>query len=258
MAIKAGIAARTLLAALLVAGAPAAADDGFVRAALVAGGTDDACEADHWQQVYAELREAILTDELMRLPQAERLAAVQRGLHEQLLIGSYQPAASDLRLALGRGDYNCLSAAALGFDLCRAAGIELEIWSRPGHVWLQTAEGTAIEPASLPTSTPSLALRVGVARQISPQELLGRFYYNRGVQLLARGQYAEGLALMRKALELDPRDADARENLLAGINNWAAEHLRAKRYREAARLIRQGLAIEPAYGPLVANQRLLP
>jgi tetratricopeptide (TPR) repeat protein len=241
---------------LLVAAAPIAADDDFIAAALVASGTDDACEVAHWQSVYAELRGRIVGDELRKLPHGQRLTAIHGALHSQILIGAYRPAASDLRVALARGDYNCLSAAALEFDLCRAAGIELEIWSRPGHVWLQTRAGAKVEPASV-SGVASQPITPAV-RKITPRQLLGKFYYNRGVQTLARGDYAAGLALVRTALRLDPQDRDARENLLAGINNWAAQHLRARQYDQAARLIRQGLAIEPAYGPLVANQRLLP
>jgi tetratricopeptide (TPR) repeat protein len=250
--------------AMLGAAAPLPADDAFFRAAIVASGTQDGCEVAQWQSVYAELRGMAVTEEILALPAAERLAAIQRGLHSQILIGDYQPAASDLRQALSRGDFNCLSAAALYFDLCRSAGMELEIWSRPGHVWLRTQDGVTIEPASAPalrlrvsSGTPSLVLQASLARRITPQQLLGKFYYNRGAQLLAQEQYPAGLELLRTALRLDPHDGDARENLLAGLNNWAAEHLRARRYGEAARLIRQGLSIEPAYEPLVANQRLL-
>lgn len=257
MALAVGYLARIGLAtALLLAVSPLAADDAFFAAALVANGAEDACEVAQWQSVYAELRGRIVGDELLNLPPSQRLTAIHQALHAQILIGTYQPAASDLRVALARGDYNCLSAAALEWDLCQAAGIELEIWSRPGHVWLQTPAGVKIEPASVPAVASQQSMQV--ARKITPQQLLGKFYYNRGVQLLAREEYAAGLELVRMALRLDPQDRDARENLLAGLNNWAAQHLRARRYGEAAGLIRQGLAIDAAYEPLVANQRLLP
>jgi tetratricopeptide (TPR) repeat protein len=241
-----------LLASLLAA--PASADDVFLHATLVASGVRDDAEFERWQGNYAELREQVTGDVLHLVPATQRAAAIQRALRERVLTGSYDQAASDLRLALARGDFNCLSAAALCYDLCCAAGIELEVWSRPGHVWLQTADGLVLEPAA-PAQAPRREL--GGGRQITPHELVGKFYYNRGVQLLARGQYEAGLDLMRTALAHDPQDNDARENLLAGLNNWAAEHMRAGRYPEAAQLVRQGLDIEPAYGPLVANQRLL-
>jgi tetratricopeptide (TPR) repeat protein len=235
---------------------PLCADDAFIRDALTASGSGDACETAQRLAVYAELREAVLCADDPELPLTERLAALHSALHEQILIGDYQPAASDMRQTLARGDYNCLSAAALFWDVCQAVGIDLEIWSRPGHVWLQTADGLAIEAASV--SALARRMHPFAARQITPQQLLGKFYYNRGVELLAQDRYAAGLELMRAAQRLDPADDDARENLLAGLNNWAAEHLRLGRYAQAAQLIRQGLAIQPDYGPLVANQRLLP
>jgi hypothetical protein len=233
--------------------APVPADDGFFRAALIGSGADDDTQIEHCQRTYAELREQII-GQVLDLPAEQRAAAIQAALRQRVLTGSYDQAASDLRVTLASGDYNCLSAAALCYDLCRGAGIELDIWSCPGHVWLQTADGLVLEPAA-PVDAPRRATRAG--RRLTPHELVGKFYYNRGVQFLSRGQYAAGLDLVRTALAHDPQDRDARENLLAGINNWAAEHLRARRYQEAALLIRQGLAIEPAYGRLVANQRLL-
>ena len=256
-----GFFARGLLAAVL-AGVPASAGD-FVGAALVAAGAES--DAATWRATFSDCCRQIVTDEIRALPEATRVAAIQQALHKRILTGKYDAAASDVRVALASGDFNCLSAAALLFDLCRQAGVELEIWWRPGHVWLQTQDGKRLEPANpslalragVASGAPSLARQVGGGRRLSPNELVGKFYYNRGVQLLASGEYAAGLSLMRTALECDPMDSDARENLLAGINNWAAEHLRAGRQSEASRLIRQGLAIEPTYGPLVANQRLL-
>jgi len=260
MAQMVGFSARTLLAMFAAAWAlsvPAQADD-FVRSALRASGAD-AKDAANWQAAYDRQKSEILTAELLSLPPPERLAAIQQALHERILTGKYRREATDLRITLGCGDYNCLSATALCYDLCRAAGVELEIWSRPGHVWLQTADGEIVEPLKSPSRANQAAgAEVLLGRRITPQALLGKFYYNRGVQLLEQQQYAAALELLRQAAVLDPQDQDARENLLAGLNNWAAEHLRARRYSEAAKLIRQGLAIEPAYGPLVANQRLLP
>jgi tetratricopeptide (TPR) repeat protein len=262
MAQAVGTFARTLSTvlaiALAVANASVRADD-FLRCALIAGGASDAAEAAKWETVYERAQREILTNELLALASPTRPFAIQRGLHERLLTGKYQAAASDLRVVLARGDYNCLSAVALCYDLCCRANVELEIWSRPGHVWLQTSDGAVIEAVNRPPPALQTSMRgTTPSRKITPQELLGKFYYNRGVQLLQEQRYAEGLKCVQQAVALDPHDADARENLLAGLNNWAAEHLRARRYDEAAKLLRQGLAIEPAYGPLVSNSRLLP
>lgn len=188
----------------------------FLSACLIAGGVSDPAELVEYRELLARR-------------------------HTPILTGNYQADASDLREALRTGNYNCLSSAALRWELARRAGTELQIWSRPGHVWLS-------DPAAAVPRDPA-------ARQITPLALAGKFAYNRGLVLLQEGRHAEGLACMRLALRLDPADREARINLLAGLNNWAAELCSEKRYGEARVLIDQGLAIDAAYAPLVANAR---
>jgi hypothetical protein len=190
----------------------------------------------------------------------------------------YQATATDLRTALSRGDFNCLSALALYLDLCQAAGLELEIWLLPGHVCLRCPESDLgwiepgvqqprrilqLNPGKKPpirdggARVPSRPTISDQARQITQVELLGKFYYNRGVLRLRERQFADGLALLQTGLRLDSADRDARENLLAGINNWAVEQCRAKHYSRASELIEQGLTLDAAFAPLIANQRLV-
>jgi tetratricopeptide (TPR) repeat protein len=230
----------------------------FVEAALIAGGASDECELNGWLNSYAERRGRLLRD-LSVSAASERLAAIHAALHRHVLTGEYRLAASDLRLAISAGDYNCLSSLALYLDLCRAADLELEIWLVRGHVFLRanTEAGSAVvEPGSPQWSGRSVVRRTS-ARQITPVELLGKFYYNRGVELLRDRQYAEGIELLKVSLALDPADDDARANLVAGLNNWAVEHCRADRYDAAAALIGQGLSLDPDFAPLVANEQLV-
>jgi hypothetical protein len=94
-------------------------------------------------------------------------------------------------------------------------------------------------------------------RLLTPLELLGKFYYNRGVAQLSRQEFAEGLALVTYSIRLDPQDRDARMNFVAGINNWAAAHCAAGPYQRAVSLIDVGLRIDPHFAPLLANQQLV-
>jgi len=242
-------------------------------AALVASGVEDECELAGWLSDYYEKRAEALEHARSTLPDA-RLLAIHRAMHERLLIGRYRSTASDLRLLLGQGDYNCLSAAVVFADLCREAGIELEFCLQPGHLYVRTPAGGGqhagqrIEPAS-PRWQPSLGQHGGlergpssveldgVARRLSTGELLAKLYYNRGLVRLAEHDYPAGLALLRISQVLDPADRDARQNLVAGLNNWAARCCRQRQYQEAARLIQQGLLVEPGYLPLRANERLI-
>jgi len=230
----------------------------FVAAALIAGGTDDECELTGWLDSYAEHRSRLLR-EVSGFAAPERLPAIHSALHQRLLTGEYRLVASDLRVTLSAGDYNCLSSLVLCWDLCRASDLDLEIWLVRGHVFLRanTETGsTVVEPGS-PQWTSQSAVRRTTARQITPVELLGKFYYNRGVELLRDRQYAEGIELLKTSLALDPADDDARANLVAGLNNWAVEHCRAARYDAAAALIGQGLSLDPDFAPLVANEQLV-
>lgn len=227
----------------------------FISAALIASGVADGCELAQWRCRYVELRTAAL-ESLEGSSTGERLAAIQAELHERILIGTYVASASDLRTTIARGDYNCLTALAIHWDLCSYAELPLKIRSQPGHVSLGAADGSAIEPGARQHLTPPRS-DARTLRRLTPLELLGKFYYNRGVEQLRSGDFAAGLALLQISLQLDPADADARENLLAGFNNWAVEHCRQERYDLAAPLIEKGLSLQPAFAPLVANERLV-
>jgi tetratricopeptide (TPR) repeat protein len=73
------------------------------------------------------------------------------------------------------------------------------------------------------------------------------------VALLADRQFARAVKLLEISRRLDAEDGDARENLLAGLNNWALALIDQERFEEAAELVREGQAIGPGYGPLLAN-----
>jgi tetratricopeptide (TPR) repeat protein len=230
----------------------------FVSAALIAGGIDDECELQGWLDRYLDRREGLLSS----LPTSEpwnQLEAIHEALHEQLLIGKYDAAASDLRLTLDHGDFNCLSSLAVYLDLCQACELPVQIWLARGHVFLRAAgEGGAvdIEPGTPEWDSRAMIRRSGL-RRISLVELLGKFFYNRGVELLKAQQFAEGIELLRISLDLDPEDFDARANLVAGLNNWAVDYLRTGRYDDAAGLIEQGLFFDPGFAPLIANEQLV-
>jgi len=246
---------------LLADAADVRLDEGdFASACLVAGGTNDPSELAELRSQWNSLRERIDTAAARDLPPGDLARKLHAMLHSEVLIGNYRADASDLRPAIRGGDFNCLSAAALYWDLATEAGIDLEIWSRPGHVYLvEPGSGIVIEPGSkswgtVPPVNDSLG-RPNAARQITPLQLVGKFYYNRGLTLLQQARHAEGLDCIRASLQLDPGDREARGNLLAGLNNWAVTLCGQERFSEARLLIEQGLAIDAAYGPLVANAR---
>ena len=254
-------AAATQGQRLLADAADGRLDEGdFASACLIAGGTSDPSELAELRSRWSGLQERhdlVAARDSSPVELARELHAI---LHSQVLIGNYRADASDLGPTIRGGDFNCLSAAALYWDFAAQAGIPLQIWSRPGHVYLlEPDSGLVIEPGSRSWGSRSPASvsrqHVTAARQITPLQLVGKFYYNRGLTLLQQGRHAEGLECIRASLQLDPGDREARRNLLAGINNWAVTLCGQDRFAEARLLIAQGLAIDAAYAPLVANAR---
>jgi hypothetical protein len=230
----------------------------FVSACLIASGVNDECELSGWAERYQE-REAAALDALLPAESLERLEGLHRELHVRFLQGVYRADASDMRRLLDGGEHNCLSSVALMFALTQAAGLPVEIRLEQGHVnlrYVPDGEGAlVIEPGSLSTM-PRRAI-APASRLLSPVQLVGKFYYNRGVELLQRDQFAEGLELLVSALLLDPDDASSRANLVAGINNWAAACCADGDYSKAAHLIRLGLRLDSNFAPLIANQQLV-
>ena len=187
-----------------------------------------------------------------------RAAALHAELHRTILTGRYDKHASDLSHSIASGDYNCLTATALYVELCRRAGVPLEIWAQPGHVFcLVGTPPLRVEAAVGQFPCTNLFAAHSLARRITPIQLAARFAYNRGIELLERREFEPGIAALRLACQLDPEDADARSNLLAGLNNWALALAEQDQPAAAAALIARGLAIDPHFAPLVANERYL-
>ena len=195
----------------------------FLSACLIAGGLESEQELTQQRERLDRAIENVVDASLLKLPSDDRPRTVLERMHVRLLTGRYDKGASDLPRALETGDFNCLSALVLYDELCRRAGVPLVIVARPGHVSARIGTSmTFVEPTS-PRWTVSIVRRSeGESRPIRREQLLGRFYYNRGLTQLATGNYREGVALSLAACRLDPDDEDARANVLAGLQNWSA------------------------------------
>lgn len=195
----------------------------FLSACLIAGGLESEQELARQRERFDRASENIIDASLLKLSNDDRPRAVLERMHARLLTGRYDKAASDLPRVMETGDFNCLSALVLYDGLCRRAGVPLVIVARPGHVSARIgSSSTSVEPTS-PRWTVALQQRSeGESQPIRREQLLGRFYYNRGLAHLAAGNYREGVALSLAACRLDPDDEDAQANVLAGLRNWSA------------------------------------
>jgi len=234
-------------------------DFAFLTAALTASGTETADEAQKWLAMYEPVRDGILA-QLPAGTTTDRLKAIHAATHRFVLTGAYQETCSDVRKTFAMGDFNCLTSLAVCFDLCQAAGINAQPVLIRGHVSLAYA-GSHSQTLIFEAGAAEWHVRrftdQSASRVLSPIELLGKFYYNRGVEQIRAANYESGLSLLRTSLVLDRADGDARANLVAGINNWAVEQCQGGRYGEAASLIEQGLALDSTFAPLVANEQIV-
>jgi tetratricopeptide (TPR) repeat protein len=231
----------------------------LLSACLIAGGVSDAEELAKQRRLLIVAIDDVLGQDLVIGTAAERAEVLWQRLHAEVLTGRYDKEATDLRRVMATGDFNCLSATVLFGALCERANIPVEYWSQPGHVYCRlSVHGQRIEAASRQWGAATHSLHASApARRITPVQLVGKFYYNRGVEQLQRREFERGIASLRRASQLDPLDGDARANLLAGLNNWALALVEQDQPAAAAALIGRGLLIDPSYAPLVANQRYL-
>ena len=193
----------TLLAALLVAAAAAAADDdGFLRRrslpvepptpARSSSGSRSmpSCAARSSRTICSRLPPSGATggDPAGAARADLRSAAIRR---RRATCGGRWPAA----ITTACRPRHCY------FDLCRAAGIELEIWARPGHVWLQTSgwrgDRARVGPAGGAMASKSLAYAAGWcgAANLAAASCWASFTTTAACNCSQERQYAAGLEL---------------------------------------------------------------
>jgi tetratricopeptide (TPR) repeat protein len=186
----------------------------------------------------------------------ERARIALRFLHQRVLTGNYDETASSVAGAIERGNYNCLSSTIL-FELL-AARLGIETWAvePPSHVFARARlDGRTFD---IETTTPRIVLAsehaaVSQQREIGPIELVAIVFYNRGIDLLERGDFVGAVSANRAALRLDPAHRAARKNLIAVLNNWAVDLAGRGEFRPAAAVLTQGLNTLPGDGLLSAN-----
>jgi tetratricopeptide (TPR) repeat protein len=242
----------------------------LLHAALIAGGVGDETELRQAERRLESLWLEVEQPLIARLPQHDRPKAIFLALHRLLLSGKYQAECTELHRTIQTGDYNCVTATILYLELCRRHGLQAVAVAVPGHVycrllgpppedvqttcrdWFDVRDGVA-SSSLVGAVDRQLALQSGKPRELSDCELLGKIYYNRGVSLLEKHDYAGAIELLRQGLALDPLDEPARNNLLAAHNNWALALCDAGDFAAAAARLAEGQSIDREYVPLQTN-----
>ena len=242
-------------------------------AALVAGGADNVDELRRYERKAKTLAEELRRSDESASPPRQQVEAVFDFMHRRVLYAGYDLTATDLRVVLDQGRFNCVSATVLfnyfGDELglkCRGLEMSSHAMSRvllpEGAIDVETTCPQWFHLAGDPRQqTAAASSTIGAAawadrskaREVSPIQLAAIIYYNRGVDLLAEKRFAEAAAANAKSLRLDPNNLTARGNLLATINNWSIHLGDTQHFAEAVDLLRQGLAIDRTFDPFAQN-----
>jgi len=245
----------------------------LLAAALIASGVNNRPTLHRHEMAFGAIVQK-LKDELAESSSlADKAELVFRFMHTKLLFGGYAFSSTDLRETLQNGKYNCLTATILYNCLANEVGLPACALESPGHVLsrvflpdgfldVETTCPRWFQMSSRPVEqTQHVGQTVGIAggpparplREASELELVAMVYYNRGVDMLSAGRFAEAAAANLKSLRLCPNSPASRGNLLATINNWAIELARQHQFAEAAQLLRLGMASDPTFQTFMVN-----
>lgn len=241
----------------------------LLEAALIAGGEDSPKQLSHYKHQFQQWVEQAKERCDVKALEREKVQEIFRFMHEKILWGQYKNNCSQLKDIFQNGDYNCLSATILFNTMAAEIGLSLEAVERPGHILsrLQKDPSWTIETTcpkwfsrqhrqGLPDGSKKEAL-VTAEEELIPitsVQLLSRVYYNRAVELLHRQQFVEAITATKISLRLDNSHDLSKENLLAGMNNWALLLCESGDYEGAVARLASIRDISPNYGTLTENE----
>ncbi len=181
-------------------------------------------------------------------------------LHAEILTGPFHPGCARVQRTLDDGTHNCLTATLLYLDACRSCGLAAIALATPGHVCV----GLRIDGRDfrVETTSPRWELQPRshghpTERPISDTALVGRVYYNLGLQAAERGDFARAVVATRRGYELDPAHDAARANLLATLHNWSLELARRGEHAEALRVLAEAVELKAERAPTKKTEAAL-
>lgn len=235
----------------------------LLEAALIAGGMEDSAALRRYRQQFEQHCRSMSDLLSENLPPSQRAQRLHFAMHDQILTGNYQAGSTDVAACFDRGDFNCVSATIVFQSLAARFNVPVTASAARGHVWIRLLGPSPLEiETTCPTWFSSLESndsaaasdrRGAVPRTIGEVALVGKIYYNRGVQGLEQDHCEAAIAFFEIAKRLDPTDRQAHENLLAALNNGALSLADQGRYAESIAWILKGLAVDDQYSPLLAN-----
>ena len=245
----------------------------LVEAALVAGGVKDVVDLNRYSAQMKQWSVAALAADRPREATRKRAANVLELMHARIMPRGYQIDATDLTAVLDHGQFNCVSATVLFMAISAELGLHVTAIELPTHAFCRVTAGDEtfdVEPTCRrwfdviddPQARAAVSRRIagpsgdGAAapRTVSSAQLLAVIYYNRGVDLIRRGDDTGAIVANLRAMSLDPQSATARGNLWVAVNNSALGQCRDQRFSAAAGLISRARQAVPHHAALKANE----
>lgn len=243
----------------------------LLDSALVAGGTVDPQRRATYRQALDRLVDELRLSGRVVGTDFDKARAVHDFLHARLLTGGFRETATTVEAAFDAGRFNCISSVILFRIVAERFGLRVHGVEVPGHAYavVETSAGAVVVQTTCPAwfavlgdeqqrraaLQHTLGARVAAdadrdpaaGRRLNDVGLIAVVLYNRGLDHLEAGRYAEALAANRAALELDSHNTTARTNLLATVNNWSLAEFKAGDAAAALKLLEQGLTVAPDY-----------
>ena len=256
-----------------------------LTAALVAEGMYDRGKLTKYQNRLDQVLSSLKTQNLATLHPEEIAHLIFDALHHQILTGAYNQDCTDIAQTMDTGHFNCVSATVLFHAMAEKVGLDVRALEMRGHAlsrvhlpnnqwfdlettcadWFKLRHDPLLQQAAVlrvtaarpvgapnqPVADSSVYLRSEdgpkTLREISGVQLIATIYYNRGFDLIKAGKFDESAAANIKALYLDPKNENAWGNLRVAINNKAIDDASQNDFGQAARLLDEGLLIDPDY-----------
>jgi tetratricopeptide (TPR) repeat protein len=240
----------------------------LLEGSLIASGVSDAEQMERYRADFARRTAIALDIGRVEASGNAKFERVHDFLHHEFLTGEYQSSCTELDRAFDNGDYNCVTATILYHCISQVRGLTPVAVATSTHVRSRFLAEPTQEAQTFDVETTcrewfdvvrrdphaqKFRTEQQVTRQLTDVELLAKIYYNRGVSLLEKKAFADALALLRTSQLLDPTDAPTRENIAAGMNNWALAECDARNFARAVELVLEGCGKYPEFVPFLAN-----
>jgi tetratricopeptide (TPR) repeat protein len=229
----------------------------FADACLIVGGITDRLDRKHYKTkldtIEAEARKATASSKSA----AEDGARLLKFLHVGPMAKGYRAEQSDLHVLLDRGEFNCVSSAALYTLIGQRLGLDVRTVETPQHVFCvlntrdrkidvetTSARGFDVDPKRR-VGPPNAEQPIEKRREVKPAGLASVVAYNHGVELAHKTRFAESVRAYVLALGFDPDNHDAAANLIADLVNWPLDLAKTGKYAKAIEVIAFGRELAP-------------